>query len=108
MIKKNIAGGRQIVVPKSDATIQKNHVHPCEKARKPHRFFLEKVGEVELMSNLQLAFFLIQRFEHIRRENPHKVPRITDGAEEQHRPLSRPGIECGFTAAPIVWYIIVA
>jgi hypothetical protein len=59
MMKKNIAGGRQIVVPKSDATIQKNHVHPCEKARKPHRVFLEKVREVELMSNLQLAFFPI-------------------------------------------------
>jgi hypothetical protein len=51
--KKNMAGGRQIVVPQRDAIIQKNQVHPCEKTRKPHRVLFDKVDAVEVMSNLR-------------------------------------------------------
>jgi hypothetical protein len=52
-MKKNRAGGRQIVVPKRDATIQKNQVQPCEKARKPQGGLFDKADAVEVMSNLQ-------------------------------------------------------
>jgi hypothetical protein len=52
-IKKNRAGGCQIVVPQRAAMSQKNQVQPCVKARKPHMDFLDKVDVVKVMSNLQ-------------------------------------------------------